>query len=88
MSRGGVRDDMRSGGLMRPPHEVADTLGEYIMTIPRSRELLRAVADSIRLSAAGCSRRQPAMSRNRTRAARPAARPTARLLPDPKPAIL
>ena len=40
-------------------------------------ELLQAVGN-IRLSAAGCSRRQPAASRNRTRAARPAAR----LLPD------
>ena len=50
-------------------------------------ELLQAVGN-IRLSAAGCSRRQPAASPDRTRAARPAARPLPDHLPDLKPAIL
>jgi hypothetical protein len=72
-------------------HEIADAPDPYLLTDSLVEEvideLLQAVGD-IRLSVAGGSRRQSAVSRDRTRAARPAARPAARLLPDLKPAIL
>ena len=67
-------------------HEIADA-GAYLLTDSRPTvidELFWSVGN-IRLSAAGCSRRQPAASRDRTRAARPAARPLPDLLPDLKP---
>ncbi len=62
---------------------------EYLLTgsqaDPAIGALLQAVGN-IRLSAAGCSRRQPEALR--TRAARPAARSLPDHLPDLKPAIL
>ncbi|MGP0001825.1 MAG: hypothetical protein ACLPKW_29365 [Acetobacteraceae bacterium] len=72
-------------------HEIADAPDPYLLTDSLVEEvideLLQAVGD-IRLSAAGCSRRQSAPLRNRTCGARPAARPLPDLLPDLKPAIL
>jgi hypothetical protein len=70
-------------------HEITNTPGEYLLTDFQienvTDELLRSVGN-IRLSAAGCSRRQPA--RDRTRVARPAARPLPDVLPDLNSAIL
>ena len=57
-------------------HEIANA-DAYLLTDFLIDELFWSVGN-IRLSAAGCSRRQPAASRDRTRGARPAAR----LLPD------
>jgi hypothetical protein len=48
-------------------HEIANTPGEYPMTDSQVEELLQPVGN-IRLSDAGCSRRQPAALRDRTRA--------------------
>jgi hypothetical protein len=64
-------------------HEITNTPGDYLLTNFQIDELLQPVGN-IRLSVAGCSRRQPAVLRDRTRVARPAARP----LPDLRPAIL
>jgi hypothetical protein len=62
-------------------HEIADAPDAYLLTDFQIEnvidELVRSVGN-IRLSAAGCSRHQPAMLRDRTRGARPAALPAAR----------
>jgi hypothetical protein len=71
-------------------HEITDA-SEYLLTDPQADRVIDALLQAvgnIRLSVAGCSRRQPAASRDRTRVARPAARPLPDLLPDLKPAIL
>ena len=72
-------------------HEIADAPDPYLLTDSLVEEVideLLQAAGNIRLSAAECSHHQPAVSRNRTRAARPAARRLPDLLPDLKPAIL
>jgi hypothetical protein len=72
-------------------HEITNRPGDYLLTDSQAEgvigELLRSVGN-IRPSAVGCSRRQPAMLWDRTRGARPAARPLPDRLPDLKPAIL
>ena len=72
-------------------HEIANAPDAYLLTDFQIEnvidELLWSVGN-IRLNAAGCSRRQPAALRDRTRGARPAARPLPDLLPDWNPAIL
>jgi hypothetical protein len=65
-------------------HEITNRPGDYLLT---DSQLLRTVGN-IRCSAAGCSRRQPAMLRDRTRVARPAARLLPDRLPDRRSAIL
>jgi hypothetical protein len=71
-------------------HEITNTPGDYLVTDFQIEnmiaEQLRTVGN-IRSSAAGCSHRQPTVSRDTTRVARPAARPLPDLLPDQKPAI-
>jgi hypothetical protein len=65
-------------------HEIADAPDPYLLTDSLVEEVideLLQAAGNIRLSAAGCSHHQPAVSRNRTRAARP----VARRLPDDCP---
>jgi hypothetical protein len=72
-------------------HEITNTPSDYLLTDFQienvTDELLRS-ASNIRLSVAGCSRRQPAVLRDTTRVARPAARSLPDLLPDQKTAIL
>jgi hypothetical protein len=59
-------------------HEITNTPGDYLLTDFQAtviNELLQAIGD-IRLSAAGCSRRKPAVGGDRTRV------PVPNLLPD------
>jgi hypothetical protein len=67
-------------------HEITNPPGDYLLTDFQIDELLQPVGN-IRLSAAGCSRRQPAALRDGPHVARPTARPLPDLLPDLRPAI-
>jgi hypothetical protein len=71
-------------------HEITNTPGDYLLTDSQVEEVINELlpaVGNIRLSDAGCSRRQPAVLRDRTRGARPPARPLPDHLPDQKPAI-
>jgi hypothetical protein len=76
-----VRDYARSKLSLMRLHEIADAPDPYLLTDSLVEEVIAELLQApgnIRLSATECSHHQPAVSRNRTRAARPVARPTAR----------